>query len=422
MRAVATDVSQERAIDLLTNSPPFRAFLVARTVSRLGDGLASVALLLYAADLLRPAVAVSVMLLARVVPQLFGPIAGTISDRLSHRHTLVVSDLARALLYVLFAATSPGIVGAAAIVALSTGIAAIYVPAGKSLIPRLVTTTQLQQANSIVGFGANLGTAGGPALGGVLVAITGVSAVFAINAVTFLVSAAMMAAALTLMGYQRHPSDAATSGSFGASAIEGLGIVFRHAAARAVATALFCVAFLGSVDLAALVFIARDHIRTGDAGFGFLVAAHGIGMVLGPSLILALRSRIPSRALLVAGIALMGVTTFGFAWTSGFAVGTLLRVALGVGNGVYNVADDTVLQEELPQSALGRVFGSIAAVGAVGAIAGLTTAGVVIEKLGSRQAASTAGLLLVAVSALTAILLLRAPPAVADGGPFRAVL
>src|SRR3954465_13844048 len=77
-------------------NPPFRLLLAARTVSRIGDSLSLVALMLHVAATTGQALAVALLLLAGdVAPALLGPLAGTVSDRFALRHVMVARELGR---------------------------------------------------------------------------------------------------------------------------------------------------------------------------------------------------------------------------------------------------------------------------------------------------------------------------------------
>jgi len=93
--------------------------------------------------------------------------------------------------------------------------------------------------------------------------------------------------------------------------------------------------------------------------FGALTAAYGIGMAVGPGLLLLVSSRVSAFVVLVLGCGLNGVGNVltGVAVAAGLAGAG--QAAAGVGNGLEIVATDTVIQQRVQADRLGTVFGTI---------------------------------------------------------------
>lgn len=344
---------------LLVRNSVFGRFWLARTISYLGSAVTTVALVLYVYEVEGSGVSVGLVLLAETLPRLLGPFAGAVVDRVDARRLMVLCDLGQAALIGSVALFLPPFPVLVALVAGASTLSTLFFPAGRGAVPALVAPEDLTPANALLGTSANVGFAGGPALGGVAVAVVGASGALLFDALTFLFSAALLLKLPSLPPAARE--EAAPTRSFFQESLDGLLYVFRHGAVRAVASGLFLgVAFL-ALDGVALVFLARETFGAGDAAYGIFAAAHGVGMILGP--LFLVRRRSPAGLSLVPiillGLALEGLTTLSTGLAPFLALAITLRILGGVGNGVENVAVDTLLQKIVPRAMLGRVFGAV---------------------------------------------------------------
>lgn len=335
-------------------SAAFRAFWGARAVSLFGDRIAAVALVLAVYQREGSGVAVGLLLLAEVAPQFFGPLAGAVADRADHRRLMIGCDLGRCLIFGAIALAFPPFPALLALILAAGILSTLFSPAGRSTVPALVGPAELASANALLGSALNVSIAVGPAIGGIAVAAFGARVALALDALSFLLSALLVT---------RLPRGVRATGGGSAErrllgeARAGLAYLVRHPTARAVALGLFLVVVFGGVDNVALVFLARDTLRTGDAGYGLLAAAYGVGMVLAPLAVFHPRLRAAPAALKLAGVGLFGAGTAltGLAPTVGVALAC--QALGGVGNGLENVADDTLIGQTVPAEMLGRVFG-----------------------------------------------------------------
>ena len=184
------------ALGAVLSSPPLRRLQLAWAGSILGGWAYLVALGVYAYDQ-GGAAAVGIVGLIRLVPAaLAAPFTSSLVDRFSRVAVMVTSDLARfALMLVaagVIAADGPSAV-VYATVAVSQVVGTVFRPAQSALLPGLVRTpSELTAANVASSTIESIGTFLGPALGGLLLAVSSAQVVFAANAVTFLWSAALV--------------------------------------------------------------------------------------------------------------------------------------------------------------------------------------------------------------------------------------
>ena len=342
---------------LFFRNPIFGYFWAARMISYLGSASTFVVLPLYVYEVGDgDPTLVGVLALAVTLPRLLGPVAGTVADRMDGRRLMILCNLGEAALIGSVALFLPPFPVLVVLVAGSSAISTLFFPAGRSAVPMIVGREDLTSANALVGTAANLSFAVGPALGAFAFAWVGARGALALDAATFLISAALL---LRLPALPPTPNAETTRiGGFFGEVRDGVLYVMRQPRVRALTIGLLLSLVFITVDIVALVFLARESLDTGAAGYGVLAAAHGIGMILGP-LLLVRRARRVLVPVIFLGLALEGGTLLLTGLAPTLLLAVVLRIIGGVGNGVENVAVDTVLQTEVERPMLGRVFGIV---------------------------------------------------------------
>lgn len=158
----------------------------------LGSMATLYALLLYLKQAGASPTQVGLVLVARALPQALGPIAGTLSDRVDARKLMVICDVGQAAAVGTIALLLPPYWLLVTLVAIYSIFSALFLPAGKGAIPRLVSRDDLTSANVLMGASFNFSVAAGPAVGALLVAGPGARVAFALDAATFLISALLI--------------------------------------------------------------------------------------------------------------------------------------------------------------------------------------------------------------------------------------
>lgn len=361
MAAVA-DPAPAPSRRLLRTNPTFRRYWLARATSLVGDGSVSVALLLYASAGEDGARAVGLLLLAQSLPRFFGPLAGALADRREQTRLMVLMDVGQAALFALLAVTLPPIPLLVLVVLVATSLSTVFDSAGRSTLPSIVPRQDLMSANGWLGTAFNFQGALGPVIGGALVGLFGIRWALAVNAATFLVSALLLSG----LPPMRTQEERDGMGSYLSDVRAGFRYVREHRVARLVTLLLVTAVFFGSLDNVALVFLAREELHAGAAGFGVLAAAFGGAMVLASLfLVRPVEGRRPSRVLLL-GWLLTGGGLFLTGLAPVLAVAVLTQAIGGVGNGFTNVAEDTLVQHTVEQRFLGRVHGLLSSAAFLG--------------------------------------------------------
>jgi MFS family permease len=390
--------------EALRRHPAFRRLVASRSISSLGDAISLVALLLYVAGSNGQAFAVAALLLVGdVAPVLLGPVGGAISDRFDLRSVMVSCELVQAAAVATIAATMPDLPMLLILVGVRAVAAHVFRPASRAVVPALVADTQLESANSALGFGGNGMEAFGPLLAAGLLPLLGIRGVLLVDAATFVISAGL------LLGLPSLPP----VGVLGArpallrEARVGIAYMMRAPVVRIVTLGFIGVVTCTGVDDVALIYLARDSLDAGRSAVALLYGAVGIGL-LGGYVLLLRRRTWPSLVLLLLGgfaISSAGNLLTGLAWA--VAAAFAAQFVRGFGISAIDVGVNTLFQREVPTEMLGRVFGTLnGAIGAAAAASYLLGA-MLLQLTGPRATFVTAGIGGVLVTALTAVSMSR---------------
>ena len=177
----------------------FRLLFTGRTISMAGSAMAPVALAFAALDLTGSNTDLGIVLAARQLPViLFLLIGGVISDRLPRHRVMVLSNLvsgaSQACVAALILTGHAQIEELAALAAVNGMSSAFFFPASSGIVPQTVPLGLLQQANATLRLGLNGTSIIGAAIGGILVAAIGPGWAIAVDAASYGIAAAALAA------------------------------------------------------------------------------------------------------------------------------------------------------------------------------------------------------------------------------------
>jgi MFS family permease len=259
----------------------FRLLWTGMCVSLLGDGIFLVAMAWQVYALSNAPTALAVVGITMTVPTIaFLLLGGVISDRLDRRRIMLATDVVRGLAVGLLALLS--LTGAlelwhvAAIAAVYGAGTAFFSPAFDALVPELLPADELAQANALDQFVRPIALRlAGPALGGVLIEVLGVGTAFALDSVSFAVSAA----ALLAMAARVRSAPVARD-SVARDMLVGLRYIRSHVWlwATFASAAIAYLLFMGPAEVL-LPYIIKNDLHGSAADLGIVFAAGGIGSV-----------------------------------------------------------------------------------------------------------------------------------------------
>ncbi len=391
-----------RRLGLVSRAPDYRRLFLATLGSGAGTYLAAIALTVDVFDRTGSGKWVSALLIADFLPIiLIGLLLGPLVDRVSRRGLLISSDLARAAIFVVlpFAGSATAIVVLAFLSGVATGF---FRPAVYAGMPNLVDDEDLPTANSLLQAAENLTWMIGPVVGGILIAAQGPKLAYWVNAVTFVLSAALLARIPAGRMQAGHVESAGHWNDLRA----GFRLVLGSPALRTVLI-VWNVVLLGNAAVnVAEVVLAKVSLGAGNVGFGLLVGASGLGLTIGSFGAAALLERISVRV--AYGLAI-GVMAAGFGLAAGapvLAVAVAGVVVGGIGNGTAIVCNSLLVQRGAPDELRGRAFTVIMSSNYAVLGLGMAAAGPLVDLYGARWLWGGAALAFLG-AATTALVLAR---------------
>jgi MFS family permease len=376
----------------------FHKALVASGFANLADGVFQVALPLLAVQLTRsPLLIAGVTVAARIPWLLLSLVAGALADRLDRRQTMIRVNLVRTVLLgglALAVATDVANLAMLYAVALLLGIAeTLFDTSAQSLLPAIVDRDDLTRANSRL-FAVELvaNTFVGPPLGGLLAA-AGMAVALGMPAAAYLAGAGCLA--LIAGGFRAVGAGPAGPTRLRDDIAEGVRFVWRHPVLRPLAFMLGVqnMAFAAMYAVFVLYAVAPGPMGLSEAGFGVVLAALGVGSLVGTWLAVPAERRLGRVRTLVISVVLTGASLAVPAVTASPVLVAASLVVGGVAMVLWNVVTVSLRQRITPDRLLGRMNASYRLVGwgtmPIGAVLG----GFLAETLGLRATFAVAAAL-----------------------------
>lgn len=369
-----------------------RNLQIAGVGSTLGVWAYGVALPVYAYHAGGPR-AVGLLFGARfVLGALAGPWVGILADRWSRRRVMLASDFIRCLMLagmtaVASAGGNPYAIYVLAIA--STVVAVAYGPAQSAMLPSLVDSPdELTAANVVGNTISSVGMFLGPALGGVLLAVSGPAAVFALTGALVVWSLAFV-----FLLPRDEPPEPPERPQFLTELFAGFTTMIHKPALRVV-MGLTAVQALVDGALEVLLVVLAIRLLNGDnATLGWLNTAIGIGSILGAFVVALLASRRRLAGGFAFGLVLSSIPLALCAAVSGLAPALILVGVLGVGAIFCQVNGVTLMQRSTENEVMGRVFAVFESLILTGLAVGSLITPAVIGWIGSKGALIAAGAL-----------------------------
>jgi MFS family permease len=333
-----------------------RALLVSHALQGTGQTLGTVAVAALLYDRTESTTWVAAGATARLLPYvLVSSFAGVIAERVALRSLLLASSAARATtcvaLVLLVSGGPPAVIVALVFAGAAAGT--FCYPAVAAALPLRVPTADLAAANAVLSTLETGAFVVGPAVGGLALALGGVGTAFTVNALVFVLAmvplARMASVAVSRSERDNQPMTAA---------VRDTTRLVTSAADLAVPIVLVvAVNFVLGVMGVLLLPVAVDRLDVGEAGYGLLNTATGVGAFAGVAVSGWLAMRRDALRQLVIGVIAAGAPVAVLAVVASPAAACALLVASGLGGVVTEVVALTILQRALPPSALARVAG-----------------------------------------------------------------
>jgi MFS family permease len=374
--------------DLLRSSSAARRFFLAYLQSSLGNGMGYVALVLVALDRFHSPWAVALVLIADLVPLMaLGPLLGGMADRLPRRACAVGADVLRAVAFVGIALVDD-LTATLVFAALAGAGNGIFNPAVLAGLPHLTGEKHAAAGISLFSAISTLGKTLGPVVAAGVLLGGGVELALAVNGVSFLVSALLLASvdlggAPPARSHAEEHEEAAPPAAPSPRAIPGF--------ARIVVGSSGAALFAGMANVAEPGFIT-DDLHAAGAGFSVMVGLYGVGVAAGS--LVGSRGGDVQRLWLryFAGILGIGAGYAAAALAPVFALALPGFALAGFGNGLLIVHERLLVQTLVPARTQGRAFGTLDMVASWAFAAALGLGAVAVGVADGRSALLIAGL------------------------------
>jgi len=368
---------------------PFGRLLTTYTVNEIGDAVGVVALAVLVYDRTEAvAPTAAIFLAARFLPALLAPLLTARVDRVPLRRILPALYVLEAAAFAALGliADSDFLLGLVLALALIDGTFAIT---GRGLTRGAVAAVLqpaglLREGNAMMNVGFALASVGGAALAGLLIAQFGLATAFYLDAASFLVIAALLAASRNL------PPVEVSHESFGERLRGGLRYAREHPTVRLLLLGQALALVLFTLIVPIEVIYAKESLGTTSAGYGVLLASWGAGIFVGSLIYLKVKHHSPWLLATAATFAI-GIAYLGLAVAGTLLVACLISVIGGIGNGVQWIAVMTALQEKTARDYQARISGMMESLGAAMPGAGFLLGGAIVALSSPRVAYAVAG-------------------------------
>ena len=377
-------------IDLLRRNRSFRQLWLGQVVSQMGDWFDTIALYTIILRLTGSGRDVGLLLVARFVPSFFfGPISGVVADRLSRQQIMIISDVLRAVVVLgfLFVRRADQLWIVYVLTVFQLGLSTFFEPAKTAAIPSIVEDRELVAANAISSVTWSAMLTLGAAIGGWITSLFGTDVAFVLDAVTYLVSAALIASIRLPKRQKRERQKLSLGRLLGITeTIEGMRYVKDRP--RVLALLLVKPAWgLGGGILTLLAVFGERIFPVGKnaaGGIGVLFAARGIGTAVGPIVARRLSGEGDRRMQASIGIAFLigGVFYIAFGSATSFVLALIVLGIAHCGGSILWVFSTVLLQRSVEDKFRGRVFAAELALLTLTMAASNYTTGELLDRVG----------------------------------------
>ena len=315
---------------------------------------------------------------------LLSPVGGAISDRIDRRHWLIfttVGEAAFATVLALLAATGNASPAAVTLTVFAGQcMAGLGLAAYMSMLPDLVEPDEVLSAISLSSAQFNLGRVIGPVVAGVVIVSAGYTWAFAINAASFFA----VVVALLLVRWRSGVNAEHEAGPMVRRLLSGWRVAISEPGCRAAIILISVVALLASPFIALVPAVAIKLFHRGASGTSVLVAAQGLGAIVGVLALTPLSRRFGPRRLLVADLFVLPAVLVGYGLAPTLQLAAVALFAVGLSYIWILSGLSTVAQMSAPAWARGRVVGIYMMALGIGYPIGAVIQGGIADRAGLR--------------------------------------
>jgi len=292
--------------------------------------------------------------LARILPVIvFSFISGPVADAYNRRTILFITQTLLTL--IAFALAMLTFVGHIqlwhiyALTALQAAVVAFDLPARQAMVPNLVPARDLPNAFSMTSIAPNVGSVIGPMLAGVVIASLGQAYTYIFNAISFLA----VIVALIIIGHVGQDTHQSAKVNL-AAARDGFRFIFSRPIILSTMLLDFVATFFASANTM-MPIVARDILKVGEVGYGFLSSAQPVGSVLAALIVSQIHTLRRQGPVFLGAVVVFGAATVIFGVAHVFILAMLALMIMGAADAVSTIIRNTIRQLQTPDYMRGRM-------------------------------------------------------------------
>ena len=389
----------------------FRLFWSGQLISLIGTWMQQVAQAWLVLTLTNDPFMLGLVAAAQFLPvMVFGLFGGIVADSLPKRRTLIATQsISMSLAFILAALTATGTVQVWEILILAFALGctnAVDMPTRQSFVYEMVGRADIGNAVALNSAVFNSARIVGPAIAGLTIGIFDISIAFFINGLSFI---AVLASLLSMRPADLHPATPVVMPRSVRAVFDNLGEGLSYV--RRTRVVLLPVAVVGLVALVGMNFgivvpaLARDVLGTGATGYGFLMAASGVGSLVA-ALSVAFLGR-PTERMLIGGALVLGVLEVALGLSRSMPLSLLCMFGIGAGGIIMAMTGNTTIQLAVPDVLRGRVLAVYTTVFAGSTPIGGLLFGAIAGTFGAAAAILVGGLAAVAIASVAGLVAWR---------------
>jgi len=292
--------------------------------------------------------------LVRILPVIiFSIISGPVADTLNRRSIMFITQSVQAVTaagLAFFTFTNQINIGLIyALTALQASAVAFDLPARHAMIPNIVPEKDLPNAYSLQSIAFNTGAIAGPMLGGIVIATLGQGYTYLLNAVSFL------AVIIALVQIGNIPQDEKRASGINLSAVrQGIQFILSRPVILSTMLMDFFATFFASANTM-MPIVARDILKVGEVGYGFLASGQSIGSVAAGLVISQVPTIKRQGSIFLGSVLIFGLATILFGISPILILAMLALIVMGAADAVSTIIRNTIRQLNTPDHIRGRM-------------------------------------------------------------------
>jgi len=331
----------------------FRLLSLGLFISRIGSEMQVVAVIWHLYLLTNSPLSIGYIGLARFIPLIPASfIAGIVADKYDRRTIMLTSQILLTLVTVtfIFLVFTSQITPMAIyiLIGVNSLVASFDTPARQAIIPHLVEKKDLLNAVSLMTLFWHTSKVIGPAFAGLLIASSGLSSIYVINALTF------TAVIVGILMMSKKEFVVKEIVSFNIKTVkEGFGFIYHNPIIFSTMLLDFIATFFASA-ITMMPFFAKEIFAVGAQGLGLLYAAPSLGSMVAGIVVASMRTIKQQGKLLLISVFIYGLTTVLFAITHSFILACIFLIISGAGDMISSIIRNTLRQVITPDCLRGR--------------------------------------------------------------------